>query len=231
MYRLPIQPGAQVAQRIDSLYLGDGPRELFQLTGADISPDGALLALLSYDKFFLVHDFPFEDLFGGRIEMVETPLSQKESITFLNDSTLLLADEKSVLGGGYMYQQSIAVQRKQNSEVRKFEVRISEKEFADTLSVEVETEVRGKIYFEFFSSEGERVNYGVVGEFDRGKHSFELTPPPFQNGTYLLNIQVGKRPHAFFVYRFTDVDWKEVQNDFNKRQEEVQKRQTTEPER
>ncbi len=231
LYMLPVATGEQVAHRIDSLYLGAGPRELYQITGAEISPDGGLLALLSYDKFYLIHDFPFNDPFGGRIEEIETPLSQKESITFLNDTTLLLADEKSVLGGGYLYSTSIAEQRKKNSEVRKYEVRIPEKQFVDTLLVEVETELRGKIYYEFFSGEGDRVNYGVVGDFDRGKHTFELTPPPFLNGTYLLNIQVGKRPHAFFVYRFTDVNWDEVKQEFDQRKQDVQNRQTTEPER
>jgi hypothetical protein len=231
LYKLHVAAGEQVAQRVDSLYLGAGPRELYQITGSEISPDGNLLALLSYDKFYLIHDFPFNDLFGGRIEQVETALSQKESIAFLNDTTLLLADERSVLGGGYLYATSIAAHRKKNSEVRKHEVRIPEKQFADTLAVEVETELRGKIYYEFFNGEGERVNYGVVGTFDRGKHSFELTPRPFLNGTYLLNIQVGSRPHAFFVYRYTDVDWDEVKAEFEEHRQDVQNRQMSDPER
>ena len=232
IYKLPTAPGDYKAEKVDSLYLGEGPRELLQITAADISPDGSLLALLSYDKFYLIHDFPYNDLIGGRIEQIALPeLSQRESLTFLDDSTLVVADERSVLGGGNMYQIQIAANRKQNALVRKGEVSIPEKEFGDTLLVEVETEVRGKVYWEFLDGEGNRVSYGVVGEFDRGSFAFNLYPKPFPNGTYLLNIQVGKRPHAFFVYRFTGVDWAKVEKDFKERAEEVQKRQTNEPER
>jgi hypothetical protein len=33
----------------------------------------------------------------------------------------------------------------------------------------------------------------------------------------MVNIQVGKRPHAFFVYRFTGVDWEKVRGEFEKK--------------
>ena len=230
VYKLPATPGDYVAEMVDSLYLGEGPRELMQITGADISPDGNMLALLGYDKFYLIHDFPFNDLIGGRIEQITMPqLSQRESITFADDSTLIVADERSVLGGGFLYSLNISSNRKQNALERKAEVSVPNKEFADTLLIELETEVRGKVYWEFLDGEGNRVSYGVVGYFDRGEHLLALYPKPFPNGTYLLNIQVGKRPHAFFVYRFTGVDWTKVEKDFQERAEEIQKRQTKVP--
>jgi hypothetical protein len=145
----------------------------------------------------------------------------------LNDSTLLIADERSVLGGGNFYSLSIAANRKENSEIRKKEVDIPDVKFSDTLYVEVKSQVRGNVYWEFFDSEGIRVNYGLVGTFDRGEYAFNLIPKPFANGVYLLNIQIGTRPHAFFVYRNNPVNWDFVEKEFQDRAIEVQKRMET----
>lgn len=224
IYTLPTEAGTYTAQKVDSIFLGKGPRELLQITGADISPDGKLLALLSYDKIYLLHDIPYLDVAGGRTVQLGLPeLSQRESIVFNTDSTLFLADERSVLGGGFLYRARIAESRKENNVVRKNEVTLPVKKFADTLVVQVNTEVRGSIYYEFIGGEGQRVSFGKIGEYDRGNHEIKLAPKPFMNGTYLLNIQVGNRPHAFFVYRFTGVDWQKVEAEFEERKEEVKK--------
>ena len=217
LYQLPTVPGTYEAKKIDSLYLGKGPKELFQLTAAAISPDGKRLVLMSYDKFYLIHDFPYADLIGGRVEQFEfEEVSQKESVVWQSDSILFISDEKSVLGGGNMYALNLSEQIKNNSKVRREEVDVPIKEFGDSLRIQVKTELRGPIYFEFYSGEGERVSFGKVGYFDRGEHEFVLTPPEFQNGMYMLNIQIGSRPHAFFVYRYNPVDWEEVKKEFER---------------
>jgi hypothetical protein len=227
IYELPSEPGTYVSKKLDSINFGNGPKELFQITAADISPDGSRIALMSYDKMYLLHDVPFHDFTGGRMDMIEfVNLSQKESVIFLNDSVLLISDEKSVLGGGNLYAFNIASYIKNNSEVRKHEVTLSSKEFSDTLRVSINTEVRGKIYYEFYSSEGARVDAGTIGEFPRGKSEFILTPPRFPNGIYMLNIQVGKRPHGFFVYRNNPVDWDYVKKEMESPKSPSQNRQT-----
>jgi hypothetical protein len=230
VYKLPALPGTFVAEKVDSFYLGSGPRELLQLTDADLSPDGKLLALMSYDKIYLFHDIPYNDLIGGRPEeLAIAGISQRESITFLNDSTLLIADERSVLGGGNLYQLNIAANRRANDAVRRAEVEIPDVKFGDTLYVEVKTQVRGNVYWEFFDSEGNRINFGIVGTFDRGEYAFNLMPQPFPNGAYLLNIQIGTRPHAFFVFRTNPVDWTKVSKEFEDRAIEVQKQRESVP--
>ena len=52
------------------------------------------------------------------------------------------------------------------------------------------TELRGKVYYEFFNGEGSRIDYGTIGHFERGKHAIKIAPPEFPNGTYMLNIQI-----------------------------------------
>lgn len=215
VYELPAAPGTYIANKVDSIFLGDGPKELYQITAADISEDGNRLVLMSYEKMYIMHDFPYRDFNGGRMQMLEfNNLSQKESVVFANDSTLYISDEKSVLGGGNLYSLNISAQIKANNLVRKNEVNLPSKGFSDSLLVTLDTEVRGKVFYEFFDVNGERIDAGTVGYFPRGNASFKLAPPMFQNGTYLLNIQVGKRPHAFFVYRFNPVDWEKVKKEF-----------------
>jgi len=219
IHEIPPVAGTYQTRIVDSILIGEGAREMNQITGADISPDGKRMVLMSYDKMIILHEFPYRDFAGGRIEKVEfANLSQKESVAFLNDSVILIADEKSVLGGGNIYSYNLSPHIKTNSEIRRNEVNIPVKAFGDTLLVELNTEVRGKVYYEFFNNDGIRVDAGSVGYFDRGAATFQLTPPPFLNGTYMLNIQVGKRPHAFFVHRFTGVDWEKVRKEFEKGQ-------------
>jgi len=225
VYYLPSTPGDYVAEKVDSIYLGEGPRELYQVTAADLSPDGKNLILMSYDKFFMIFDFPYNDIIGGRVvSKAFKELSQKESVAWVTDSTALVIDEKSVLGGGFLYKLDLSPVMKENNEVRKQEVKLPFKEFRDTLFVDFTSDVRGKVYYEFYSGEGHRVYYGNAGYFERGSHSFKIAPPEFPNAAYMLNIQIGTRPHAFFVYRYNEVDWKKVKADFEKRKRELQNR-------
>lgn len=225
MYKLPTRPGKYMAEKLDSLYLGKGPKELYQVTSAAISPSGSNLALMSYDKCFILFDFSKTDFFGGRLKQINfAEVSQKETVVWQGDSTLLISDEKSVLGGGFIYNLSLKDEILENNKIRKDEVQIPVQEFQDTLDVYVNTEVRGSIYYEFFSGEGKRVEASKIGDFERGKHTIKLAPSEFPNGAYLLNIRVGNRPHGFFVYRHNPVDWQKVEADFNKRRKEAEKK-------
>ncbi len=230
LYSLPAAPGRYMAQKLDSLYVGDGPGELFQITSADLSADGNRLMLLSYEKCFLIFDPPYMDLFGGRIERIDfQELSQKESVTWINDSSIFICDEKSVLGGGFMYSLDLNEEIKANNLLRKKEVSIPIKDFKDTLYFSLNAQVRGKVFYEFFSGEGARVSSGTLGYFEKGEQEVKLFVEPFPNGAYMLNIQVGRRPHAFFVYRYNKVDWEEVKKSFEKRREEIRKQQNSRP--
>ena len=94
VYRLPDQPGTHQAELIGSRRLNA------QITGAAISEDGKLVALLSEEKLHLFRDFNSVDRFyEGKYE--ERPLEgtgQTEAVAFEDDDTLILTSE-----GGNLY--------------------------------------------------------------------------------------------------------------------------------
>jgi len=75
------------------------------LTSAAISPDGKKVALLSHDKVVLFEGFK-GDLFhkGKQTEISLNHFSQKEAIVFKDNTTLLIADEKTNKVGGKVYE-------------------------------------------------------------------------------------------------------------------------------
>lgn len=75
------------------------------LTSATISPDGKKVALLSHDKVLIFKDFK-GDLFhkGTQTQIELNHFSQKEAIVFKDNTTLLIADEKTNKIGGKVYE-------------------------------------------------------------------------------------------------------------------------------
>lgn len=104
LYGLPALPGTQVASLIDSFYTGPGPKELWWITAADLSPDGRHLALLSSDKLWLFSCFDSPRFFSGSVRQFNFALSQKEGIAFRSNEELLITDELlPILGGANLY--------------------------------------------------------------------------------------------------------------------------------
>ena len=94
MYRIPTEEGEHQAELLDSLSLGTDGMLNHWITGADISPDGQTLALLSSDRVFLFTGFDGKRLNPGSLKVIPlNHFSQKEAITFLNKDTLYIADE------------------------------------------------------------------------------------------------------------------------------------------
>ncbi|MFY0602911.1 MAG: SdiA-regulated domain-containing protein [Flavobacteriaceae bacterium] len=106
LYRIPNQVGNHAAERISDFTTCPGKG--CWITGADISKDGKNVILLNHTSAWLFENFKGDDFFSGAAK--EYPFehdSQKESITFKNDTTIYLADEdESGLNSGrnlYMF--------------------------------------------------------------------------------------------------------------------------------
>lgn len=105
MYGIPAVSGIQVATVMDSFYTGQGPKELWWVTAADISPDASQLVLLSSDKLWHFSCFTAPHFFEGRVAQLSFPLTQKEAIAFRSNTRLLLTDELlPFLGGADLYE-------------------------------------------------------------------------------------------------------------------------------
>ncbi|UII30978.1 hypothetical protein LVD17_22040 [Fulvivirga ulvae] len=110
VYKVPATPGDYEAELVDSLKLESGPMHDNWITGADISPDGQTIALLSHRKIWLINCFDGKKFSQGKItKIVLDSFTQKEAITFMDDQTLYIADEKfKDMLGGYLYKVNIS---------------------------------------------------------------------------------------------------------------------------
>ncbi|WP_419212764.1 hypothetical protein ACNR9Q_01245 [Maribacter sp. X9] len=78
--------------------------KLCQITSIDISPKGDKIVALSYGKLFVFSDFNWDDFSKGKIEEIDLGTrTQLESVTFMNEHTLLISDERSHGTGGNLY--------------------------------------------------------------------------------------------------------------------------------
>ncbi|EMR04284.1 esterase-like activity of phytase family protein [Cesiribacter andamanensis] len=87
-YSLPDTAGSYAAQPLESAYVND------LVTGADISPDGRTLALLTYGKVYLFAVQGPEHMLQQPISCLRLPWTgQAEAILFLSNSSLLVGNE------------------------------------------------------------------------------------------------------------------------------------------
>lgn len=75
-----------------------------KITSAAISRNGQKLVLLNHEKLWEITNFKTDDFFSGNIKALPFKHnSQKEGICFLNDSTVVLTDERNGSEGGNIY--------------------------------------------------------------------------------------------------------------------------------
>ncbi len=104
VYSIPNKEGKHEARLIATLK-ACGNYNKCAITGADISPDGTKLVLLSGDKVWLIDNFSGDNFTQENLQPLELGhFSQKEGICFKDDDTLLIADEKDKHIGGRLYE-------------------------------------------------------------------------------------------------------------------------------
>jgi len=104
IYRVPDKEGEYEAEFLGSLFLC-ADQDHCSVTSADISPNGNTIALLSYGFVFLLTDFNIPDLAKASIKIIDLKTdTQIESISFVNNNTLLIADEENRFGGRKLYE-------------------------------------------------------------------------------------------------------------------------------
>ena len=103
-YRMESYASNQSAKLVGSYKTCASGKYLCWITSAALSPDKKTLALLSSNKMWVFKNWKDDDFFSGDVK--EIPLgmvTQKEAITFYNDSIALIADEVFKGIGGNVY--------------------------------------------------------------------------------------------------------------------------------
>lgn len=97
LYKLPANPGNYTAQLLDSI------KTKRWITAAAIDKACNKLVLLSENKLNLFYNFTAPYFFKGEKKKIKLNFSQKEAISFKNDGTLFISDEKWKWIGGKVY--------------------------------------------------------------------------------------------------------------------------------
>lgn len=102
LYKVPNKIGKFAAEFISEILLDT--EQGSWITAADISNDGKKVALLNHYSVCIFTNFKGDNFLSGTIKKYNlNHKSQKEAITFTNDSTLFIADERLGFSGGNLY--------------------------------------------------------------------------------------------------------------------------------
>lgn len=88
VYKLPDSPGQHSATLMGSFSMNT------QISGADISPDGKTMVLLSSKTLWIFYDFIGNAFFSGGHTTLDMPFTQKEGVVFSDNETLLMVDNR-----------------------------------------------------------------------------------------------------------------------------------------
>lgn len=108
LYRMEDYASNQKAQKIGKFKTCRAGKFQCWITGAAISPNRKTVALLGSNKIWIFKNWKGDDFFSGQVTEIDLGLiTQKEAITFKNDSTLVIADEYFRGIGGNLYSYDI----------------------------------------------------------------------------------------------------------------------------
>jgi hypothetical protein len=107
LYKLPAKEGDFEAKLISSFKTCNDKKDC-EVTSAAIHHKTGTVVLLTYDKVFIFTAYSGDSFFEGNVEKIKLDhYSQKESVTFKNENTLYIADERNDGFGGNLYELSI----------------------------------------------------------------------------------------------------------------------------
>ncbi len=111
LYKIPAKKGSYEAEFISEFNLGITSD--CRITSASISPDKKKVVLLTSNKILMFTNFPSDDFFKGDVTKIDLKhTSQKEAITFKNNNTVYITDERNKLAGGNLYEYTFPLKQK-----------------------------------------------------------------------------------------------------------------------
>ena len=104
LYRMEDYASNQRAQKVSRFKTCKAGKYQCWITGAAISQNRKKLAILGSNKIWIFKNWKGDDFFSGEVSDIDLGLiTQKEAITFLNDSIVVIADEEFKGIGGNLY--------------------------------------------------------------------------------------------------------------------------------
>jgi len=104
LYSMEDYASNQKARRVSRFKTCQAGKYQCWITSAAMSPNRKTLALLGSNKIWVFKNWKGDDFFSGDLTEIDLGLiTQKEAITFYNDSLVVIADEKFKGIGGNLY--------------------------------------------------------------------------------------------------------------------------------
>ena len=104
LYEIPVTTGVHQARLISSFTTKDKKSE-GAITGADISPDGSMVALLSKDMLWIFTHFNAPQFLSGEVQQLAIPFDlQFEGVVFEDNCIIYLVNERKSDGEPQMHQ-------------------------------------------------------------------------------------------------------------------------------
>ena len=114
VYKIPNTAGHHKAELIKTINTCSD-YENCAITSAAISPDQTKFVLLSHSKIWLFENFSPDNIAGGKMSEIDLDhFSQKEAVTFKNNETLLIGDERVKKTGGNLYELNLKSVKKKS---------------------------------------------------------------------------------------------------------------------
>lgn len=174
MYRLPASPGTYTALLVDSFYTYNW------VTSAAINPSGNTVVLLSEAQLFIITGLHNGNFSGADTLRLTMPLTQKEGVSFLNDSVVYITDEQYGITGGNLYELNIGSWLKVNNPLSEFSYQLSPNPSDGELTFSFYND--GLCWIEIIDASGRLVYQ--KSEITSGTH-FSL---PLASGMYIARI-------------------------------------------
>ena len=103
LYKIPAIKGKHTAKKIGDFNNGEDADSW--ITAADISNDGKKVVLLSKKNILIFTEFTNDNFLSGKVQNIALEhQSQKEGVSFKDNNTLIITDEKSGGEGGFLYE-------------------------------------------------------------------------------------------------------------------------------
>lgn len=196
LYAISLVSPRSTAVLLDSIDLGGWIREDNWITGADLSPDGKTLALLSSRKVVLFTGFPGKRFFDGKHKTIALGFSQKEALCWVKNNTLWITDERSFGLGGKLYELRMDAATLERNLIHRAEVN------GGDLHLNLELFEDSGLGIVLYDAQGSPAQTIPLGKLKAGIHRLEL-PLPENNWSHGL-LRVGEEKAWFYLPESND---------------------------
>lgn len=204
-YKIPDTPGYYIAEKVDSFYTGNGPKEVDWITASTFRENPRTLILLGYNKMWMFYYFEGTKFFSGKHNVLYfNTFTQKEAITFKNQNTLFLSDEKNNRNDGLLYELDLPDILAKNTNISLVENQSKMVQIKNTVAefnFDLHVELKGDStwLWQVYNEQGQRMHHQDEAPLKVGSHNLNIDLKNWNPGKYDLHIYVGEKLYVFKV--------------------------------